>query len=122
MLATSNISGAIDAAFVDRADIKQFIGNPGIRARYEILRSCVIELQTKGLLDEVQREADADMTEGILRTCAGNSDGMSGRTLRKLPAIAQSKFGRSRFLITFLRAVLQAIAHEHSVQDTLAHS
>ena len=33
MLTTSNITEAIDVAFVDRADIKAFIGNPGLQAR-----------------------------------------------------------------------------------------
>ena len=35
---------AIDLAFVDRADIKQYIGLPSTIARYQILRSCVHEL------------------------------------------------------------------------------
>ena len=33
VLTTSNITEAIDVAFVDRADIKAFIGNPGLQAR-----------------------------------------------------------------------------------------
>ncbi len=33
VLTTSNITEAIDLAFVDRADIKAFIGNPGLQAR-----------------------------------------------------------------------------------------
>ena len=33
VLTTSNLTGAIDGAFVDRADIKQYIGPPGQRAR-----------------------------------------------------------------------------------------
>lgn len=48
VLTTSNITGAIDVAFVDRADIKAFIGPPGLLARYGILRSCVLELLSKG--------------------------------------------------------------------------
>lgn len=45
ILTTSNITQAIDIAFVDRADIKQYIGNPGEKARYQILLSCIKELQ-----------------------------------------------------------------------------
>lgn len=48
VLTTSNITGAIDVAFVDRADIKAYIGPPGLLARYGILRSCVLELIEKG--------------------------------------------------------------------------
>ena len=50
VLTTSNLTGAIDAAFIDRADIKQYIGPPGPAARYEILRSCVDELGRVGLV------------------------------------------------------------------------
>ena len=31
VLTTSNITGAIDLAFVDRADIKAYVGPPGIQ-------------------------------------------------------------------------------------------
>lgn len=48
VLTTSNITGAIDVAFVDRADIKAYVGPPGLLARYGILRSCVLELLQKG--------------------------------------------------------------------------
>lgn len=44
ILATSNISEAIDLAFIDRADIKQYIGPPSQRAIYEIYHSCINEL------------------------------------------------------------------------------
>ena len=33
VLTTSNITEAIDLAFVDRADIKAYIGNPNLQAR-----------------------------------------------------------------------------------------
>lgn len=41
---TSNISGAIDLAFIDRADIKQHIGLPTHTAIYKIYHSCIAEL------------------------------------------------------------------------------
>jgi SpoVK/Ycf46/Vps4 family AAA+-type ATPase len=44
VLTTSNITGAIDLAFVDRADIKQYIGPPSQAAIYYIYYSCIIEL------------------------------------------------------------------------------
>ena len=49
VLTTSNVTQAIDAAFVDRADIKQYIGLPTLPARYAVLRSCLGELQRVGL-------------------------------------------------------------------------
>ena len=44
ILTTSNITGAIDLAFVDRADIKQYIGLPSAMAIYKIYHSCLTEL------------------------------------------------------------------------------
>lgn len=44
VVATSNLTDQIDSAFLDRADIKQFIGPPALGARYEILRSGLNEL------------------------------------------------------------------------------
>ena len=44
ILTTSNVTGAIDLAFVDRADIKQYIGPPTPPAIYSIYRSCILEL------------------------------------------------------------------------------
>ncbi len=44
ILTTSNITGAIDLAFVDRADIKQYVGLPSAAAVYRIYHSCLKEL------------------------------------------------------------------------------
>jgi len=44
ILTTSNITNAIDNAFLDRADIRQYIGLPSVDGIYQILYSCVIEL------------------------------------------------------------------------------
>jgi hypothetical protein len=50
ILTTSNITQAIDIAFVDRADIKQYIGLPSHAARYDILRTCMMELMRVGII------------------------------------------------------------------------
>jgi DNA polymerase III delta prime subunit len=57
IMTTSNITGAIDEAFLDRADIVQYIGPPGIAARYEILASCVNELESRGLIESLPSNA-----------------------------------------------------------------
>lgn len=44
ILTTSNVTGAIDLAFVDRADIKQYIGLPLPKAIFKIYHSCINEL------------------------------------------------------------------------------
>ena len=50
ILTTSNISESIDLAFVDRADVKQYIGLPSTVARYTIIASCVSELVRAGII------------------------------------------------------------------------
>ncbi|KAH9820855.1 P-loop containing nucleoside triphosphate hydrolase protein [Melampsora americana] len=50
ILTTSNLTGSIDDAFMDRADLKQYIGLPPIEAIYWILRTCLNELIKVGIL------------------------------------------------------------------------
>ena len=50
VLTTSNITEAIDLAFVDRADIKAYVGPPGFEARCAIITSAINELIAKGLV------------------------------------------------------------------------
>lgn len=44
VLTTSNLSSAIDTAFVDRADLKQYIGFPSQVAIFHIFKSAIDEL------------------------------------------------------------------------------
>ena len=50
VLTTSNITEAIDGAFIDRADLKIHIAEPGVLGVYSILSSCVDELVSRGLI------------------------------------------------------------------------
>ena len=120
ILTTSNISEAIDLAFVDRADIKQFIGLPSINARYTIIASCFKELVRAGIIrtagtsftelpplevaqficGKTQRNMQPELagseciadTEVLvhLLNAASNADGLSGRALRKVPLQAHA--------------------------------
>ncbi|PNH04707.1 Pachytene checkpoint protein 2 [Tetrabaena socialis] len=56
VLTTSNITAAIDVAFVDRADIKAYIGPPSLAARYEMLRGSVAELSRAGVIADDARQ------------------------------------------------------------------
>ncbi|RYG40597.1 AAA family ATPase, partial [archaeon] len=49
LLATSNVSTAIDVAFVDRADMRAYVGPPALRARYDILTSTLLALSAAGI-------------------------------------------------------------------------
>ncbi|PCH41410.1 nucleoside triphosphate hydrolase protein [Wolfiporia cocos MD-104 SS10] len=53
VMSTSNLAKAIDSAFVDRADIVQYIDLPPREAIYEILRTCLAELIKKGIVADV---------------------------------------------------------------------
>ena len=55
VMATSNLAGSIDSAFIDRADIKQYVGLPSPEAIYWILSSCLRELGNCGLASGASR-------------------------------------------------------------------
>lgn len=114
ILSTSNISDSIDDAFVDRIDIKQYIGLPNDESRYEILRSCLIELIIKKIIiiDYDDSNIIFPHYKDIINNCSDNNNimklndeiiklllelientkGLSGRTLRKLPLQAYSYY------------------------------
>lgn len=90
VLTTSNLTTTIDVAFMDRADIKQFIGNPTVQAIVAIYMSAIRELQRVGIIIRESRDDDDDWLSGKLRSLAQESVGLSGRTLRKLPFLAHA--------------------------------
>ncbi|XP_049815219.1 pachytene checkpoint protein 2 homolog [Schistocerca nitens] len=110
VLATSNVTGAIDTAFVDRADIKQYIGPPSPFAIYKIFLSCIEELQRTGIITsndslmnlKLLQLSSSESTEGtknnltknslFLLNIARKSEGLSGRSLRKIPFLAHSYY------------------------------
>ncbi|KAG5475098.1 hypothetical protein CUR178_04548 [Leishmania enriettii] len=50
VLATTNLTAAIDAALLDRADKRVFVGPPGVQARFLMLQASVQELVAKRLV------------------------------------------------------------------------
>ncbi|KAJ1966938.1 hypothetical protein IWQ62_002155 [Dispira parvispora] len=127
ILATSNITGAIDPALVDRVDIKQYIGLPSPRAVHYILYSCLIELHRSGLLvctvaelQSLEKEA-FDTTEATVlhlwQEIVDHCKGLSGRTLRKLPLSAYAlspTIHNSPDLTTFLQHLKEAVQREQT--------
>ena len=122
IITTSNITEAIDLAFVDRADIKQFIGPPSEFARYEILRSCINELMRVGIVQAAEplgahkhfKRGQVTPQMNSLMQVAVQCEGLSGRTLRKLPFIAHAMFVSSIMtpLESYLVALNNAVAKE----------
>lgn len=115
VLATTNLTGSVDAAFVDRVDLKIHIGLPILKARYEILKSCIEELQRVGIIVASVEESSSSSSSSSLTTiasfeqqqqwngnsnavtkllleCARRAEGLSGRSLRRLPLQAHAQF------------------------------
>uniref|UniRef100_A0A8D8U8B3 Pachytene checkpoint protein 2 homolog n=2 Tax=Cacopsylla melanoneura TaxID=428564 RepID=A0A8D8U8B3_9HEMI len=86
---TSNLTGAIDLAFVDRADIKHYIGYPSQTAIFKIFSSCLDELKKSGLV--VSDMSCDEQNERLMQACKSCA-GVSGRTLRKIPFLTFVKY------------------------------
>lgn len=142
VMATSNITDAIDVAFVDRADLQLFVGPPDLAARYAILESCIEELlRTEILVPRVNclpfgivsqlgaddtahggggggnEHSDAVAVSLRLLAAAVHADGASGRMLRKLPLLAVSRLivaggHRQQFDVREFIAALEAACVE----------
>lgn len=121
ILTTTNLNGVIDEAFLDRADLKVFIGPPCLEARYEILRSCLHELMRSGLVQgdpedplhpiaQVVQAAGDDNSNRLL-SVAAEAKGLSGRALRRLPLQAHALFVRkpTTSMRSFVGALRRAI-------------
>jgi SpoVK/Ycf46/Vps4 family AAA+-type ATPase len=114
ILTTSNVTNAIDLAFVDRADIKQYIGLPTVEAIYEIYRSCIQELvkssivsySNESILTYNQVKCCAQLAQTFpanykLMEIAKQSLSLSGRSLRKIPFLAIALFSGGQIPIKF---------------------
>nr|CAH7740075.1 unnamed protein product [Callosobruchus chinensis] len=127
IFATSNMTETIDLAFVDRADIKQFIGLPSVPAIYNIYLSCLEELMKVSLIlfcisyidfRELQlvpfRNGSLSEESKHLMLICEQSRGLSGRSLRKVPFIAHALFLDQSFstLKNFLVAMEKAVDKE----------
>lgn len=105
VLTTSNLTSTIDLAFIDRADLKQFVGHPSVEAIYEIFRSAIAELIKVSIISTESTLADYEQMMRVARNgsewykhserlmeIARRCFGFSGRTLRKLPMLAHAWF------------------------------
>ncbi|KAL1742430.1 P-loop containing nucleoside triphosphate hydrolase protein [Schizophyllum fasciatum] len=118
IMSTSNLIGAIDSAFVDRADIVQYVDLPPREAVYDIMRSSLCEMINKGVIapiavptlhqakmyestsdpatmlsatDPQQREEYvAFKLLGLATIC--RQQNLSGRALRRLPVLALARY------------------------------
>ncbi|KAG9104710.1 hypothetical protein FRC06_011604 [Ceratobasidium sp. 370] len=116
VISTSNLPDAIDSAYVDRADIVQYVGLPSRDAIYFILQSCVAEFVRTGILRPIEtlsakeagtnsvnrefnepiRASDTEQVRSVkasvqLYDLASKCMGKSGRSLRRLPVLAYAQ-------------------------------
>ncbi|GLB33599.1 putative AAA ATPase family protein [Lyophyllum shimeji] len=121
IMSTSNLVKAIDSAFVDRADIVQYVDLPPREAIYEILRTCLCEIIGKGIVASVSVPTlkQAQIYEATSRTTPSTASlptsdpqiktrnvalrllalaaqcraqRLSGRALRRLPVLALARY------------------------------
>lgn len=104
---TSNLLSLIDPAFVDRADIVQFIGNPSKEAIKRILQNSLQELILDGLISK--ERADPVLFEALARRC--EEKGVSGRFVTRLPFLTfvslESRAGVG--LNAYIKAMLEVV-------------
>ncbi|CCE64686.1 hypothetical protein TPHA_0I01820 [Tetrapisispora phaffii CBS 4417] len=95
-LATSNLIGSLDAAFVDRADWIFYVNNPSERGITLILDSSIRELLNLNILSSPLGNGTLNDTQyqEILKTIAHTcfAKNMSGRILKKLPIKCISEY------------------------------
>lgn len=117
VLTTSNLTSTIDLAFVDRADLKQYVGEPNKEAICEIYSSAIEELIKAGIIiASSNNEVNQITIDGNhLSSIAELSKGLSGRTLRKLPLLAHAWFIRKDQVtpIEYLVALEEAVKKNH---------
>ncbi|XP_058825609.1 pachytene checkpoint protein 2 homolog [Topomyia yanbarensis] len=117
VLATSNLTGRIDLAFLDRADIVQFIGNPSLPAIYQIYRTALDDLQSAGVITvedfvpAYEEATEMSVVASNLKSVANLSVGLSGRSLRKVPFLAHALFVQQEetTMLKFLGAMRNAV-------------
>ncbi|TRY63539.1 hypothetical protein TCAL_03656 [Tigriopus californicus] len=135
ILTTSNVSGAIDLAFVDRADFKKYIGPPSTRALYQILLSSVEELMRVRILQShpllslnalentnLSLPSDSNCLSYALFKAAQKANGLSGRILKKLPLLALIKMtptSDGASLSEFIECLTQVVDEEISDRNAL---
>uniref|UniRef100_A0A023GMY5 Putative hpv16 e1 protein n=1 Tax=Amblyomma triste TaxID=251400 RepID=A0A023GMY5_AMBTT len=130
ILTTSNISGVIDLAFVDRADFKYHLGYPSQACVSKIFISCMEELRrvsiindTFSFLESNSDEKDSEL-ETLFCTLCASAVGLSGRQLRKLPFIAHSICFVDNAVTprTFLLALTEAIHRQWQENEKIVGS
>ncbi|GAB5567407.1 pachytene checkpoint protein 2 homolog isoform X4 [Prionailurus iriomotensis] len=125
ILTTSNITERIDVAFVDRADIRQYIGPPSAAAIFKIYLSCLEELMKCQIIyprQQLLTLRELEMIGFIENNVSRKSEGLSGRVLRKLPFLAHALYVQAPTVTIegFLRALSLAVDKQFEEKKQLS--
>lgn len=123
VLTTSNVTQCIDQAFLDRADVIQYIGPPIVEAIYDIYCQALHELRRVEIINNfadlipIDLLIEAENNEPIVHEVANiakMSFGLSGRTIRKIPFITHALFLQKEKLdiMEFLTAMQEAVVKQ----------
>lgn len=122
VLTTSNLTSSIDPAFIDRADITQFIDHPSHLAIFKIYMSSIDALIQADIISKSTVPGnwsvaccDSDIEfngKNEISNLVAISCGLSGRNLRKIPFLAYSLHIKNIGTVTFndfVEAMRQAV-------------
>uniref|UniRef100_A0A8C9A5R4 Pachytene checkpoint protein 2 homolog n=1 Tax=Prolemur simus TaxID=1328070 RepID=A0A8C9A5R4_PROSS len=106
ILTTSNITEKIDMAFMDRADIKQYIGPPSAAAIFKISFT----------------ESNVSKLSLLLSDISRKSEGLSGQVLQKLPFLAHALYVQAPTVTIegFLQALCLAVDKQSEERQKLS--
>lgn len=130
-----------DPAFLDRADLKQYVGLPPAQAIYWMMSSCLQELNRSNLAigaSHLLSWAEASHSEApkpsrraergrlasrkLMEVAQRCKDwGFSGRFLRKVPLMAHAKYlnGSEARIDRWVEALERAVVDEHRSREIL---
>merc|ERR1719145_163043 len=117
VLATSNLTGSIDQAFIDRADTRQYVGPPTVEAIAQMLNGGV-----QGVIEASEEEMDDPVKADIVRVATFcNQHSFSGRTTRRLPFLAACR-REQRSLPHFIHSLARSAETVAEEQEELVLS
>lgn len=134
VLTTSNVTQCIDQAFLDRADVIQYIGPPTVEAIYDIFCQALHELRRVGIINTfadlapIESLIEAENNDPIIHevlNVAKMSYGLSGRSIRKIPFLSHALFLEKEkvdildFLSAIKEAVIKQVNDKRSVNNLI---
>lgn len=134
VLTTSNVTQCIDQAFLDRADVIQYVGPPTVEAIYDLYCQALQELRRVDIifgfteLIPIESLLEAENNDPIIHeilNIAKMSYGLSGRSIRKMPFLTHALFSHkekmniSEFLSALREAMMKQVEDKRNVNNMI---